>query len=258
MRAKPYVGVTGCVTKPEVMNVLDKFSDAGYCGASHEPMTGFLVSYKTLNGRHTSNRRYPGICRLPDLVKASYAFNMVHYNSRELNTLAEQVINIFNGIYPKCHALQLNIPWPDPRQLELIKNEFTDMEIVFQASRKVTAGKSAALIADCVAVYGDLVDYVLIDPSGGQGKPFDLERSLSIYSELRSRTPELTIGFAGGFTGDNVAERLELIIDRLGESSFCIDAEGGLRNKVTDAYGDDLLDIEKVGAYVHGSSRILR
>ena len=56
--------------------------------------------------------------------------------------------------------------------------------------------------------------------------PFDLGSSVDIYSELREKCPHLTIGFAGGFTGENVAPRLREILLRTKEDDFCIDAEG--------------------------------
>lgn len=87
--------------------------------------------------------------------------------------------------------------------------------------------------------------------------PFDLETSLQIYSELRERVHDLTIGFAGGFTGENAATRIKQLIEQTKETGFCIDAEGGLRDKITQEYGDDLLNIGKVKAYLQSSYSVL-
>lgn len=38
---------------------------------------------------------------------------------------------------------------------------------------------------------------------------------------------------------------------------FCIDAEGGLRNKLTPAYGDDILSIRKVRGYLQSASQVI-
>ena len=48
----------------------------------------------------------------------------------------------------------------------------------------------------------------------------------------------------------NVAERLEELARRIGRKDFCIDAEGGLRNKVTEIYGQDFLDINQAKGYL--------
>ncbi|MBI2124208.1 hypothetical protein HYT92_00280 [Candidatus Pacearchaeota archaeon] len=261
MNAKPYVGVTGPVTNGEAEGICREFAEAGYnMNSQHIPMLGFLASYKTLNGQATQNRRYPPARRLPELLSQSgnKVLNMIHYNSREKD-LAEQVYQLFNGVYPHlCRAIQLNIVWPDINHVKKVKDRFPEMQIVFQASHSAMAGKSPADIARGIKGYGDSLSYVLIDPSGGRGLEFDLGASVNLYSELREQCPGLTIGFAGGFNEWNVSERLKEIISKTGGTDFCIDAEGGLRDKISDDYGDDLLNIGKVRGYLQASSNVLK
>jgi phosphoribosylanthranilate isomerase len=263
MKTKPYVGITGPVNVQETKDICREFDEVGYSMVSpHIPMLGFLVSYKTLNGQTTQNRRYPPANSLPELLRATdgQVLTMVHYNSKEIGTLSNQVAQIFDGVYENglCQAIQLNIVWPDIGQVARIKEQHPEMQIVFQASHKAMDGKTPNQITKGVQDYGDSISYVLIDPSGGRGMPFDLESSVAIYSELREHCPDLTIGFAGGFTGENVAPRLKEILRQIEEDKFCIDAEGGLRDKVTSAYGDDLLNIEKVKGYLQSASSVLR
>ena len=120
------------------------------------------------------------------------------------------------------------------------------------------ADRSPRELAVAIGKYQDLVDYCLIDPSGGRGIEFDLEKSLKIYSELKRTSPDLTIGFAGGFTAENTASRLQNIVGGIGESNFSIDAEGGLRDKITEKQGDDAVNIGKVEAYLKAASRIFK
>lgn len=263
MKAKAYVGITGPVTIQETKDICKEFSETGYSMESpHIPMLGFLVSYKTLNGQATKNKRYPPANSLPDLLKATdgQVLTMVHYNSKEINTLSNQVAQIFEGVYENClcKAIQLNIVWPDINQVAKIKERHPDLQVVFQASHKAMDGKTPNQIAQRVREYGDSISYVLIDPSGGRGMPFDLESSVEIYSEMREQCPDLTMGFAGGFTGENVAQRLRDILQQIKAEDFSIDAEGGLRDKITSAYGDDLLNIEKVRGYLQSASSVLR
>jgi hypothetical protein len=263
MKAKPYVGITGPVSVEETKSVCEEFLKANYSMAGeHIPMLGFLVSYKTLNNQPIQNRRYPSIHSLPDLLKETngQVLTMIHYNSKEISTLSEQVEKIFKGVYDEglCSSIQLNIPWPDVHQVAKIKEKHPGMQLVFQASNKVLVGKSPNQIAKGIKNYGDLLSYVLIDPSGGRGVPFDLDASISIYSEIRERSPYLTVGFAGGFQGDNVKVRLNELINRINETEFCIDAEGGLRDKITSQYGDDLLNLKKVNKYLQSASLILK
>jgi len=262
MAAKPYVGITGPVNIQETMDICNEFYEAGYTMKTpHIPMLGFLVSYKTLNGQGTKNRRYPPINELPELLQAvnGKALTMIHYNSREMNSLSDQIFKLFDDIYEEnlCRSLQLNIVWPDIEQITKIKENYPKMNIVFQLSHKATEGKIPREISEGVKYYGDLLDYVLIDPSGGRGMPFHLKSSIEIYKELRKQCPGLTIGFAGGFDGENVAPRLKELVQHTEETNFCIDAEGGLRDKITSEYGDDVLNIEKARKYLQNASSVL-
>jgi len=263
MKQKAYVGITGPATKDEIKAVVEEFDKNGYTMSSpHVPMLGYLVSYKTLNWQATNDRRYPKVAELKDLLKTAdnKVLTMVHYNSKEMPTLAGQISRIFDGVYQEglCRALQLNIAWPDPYQVKLVKKEFPEMRIVFQISRKAAANKTPKQIVEGMKEYGDTLSYALIDPSGGKGIEFDVKESLQVYQELKAAFPSLTVGFAGGFNGKNVADKLKKIIDGTGDSDFCIDAEGGLRDKLSDNRGDSLLNIEKVEAYLQGASSVLK
>lgn len=263
MPSKPYVGITGPTTIEEVSSLIEEFSTAGYFMHSpHIPMLGYLISHKTLRGQPTANRRYPLAQDLPKLIEAAQgqALTMVHYNTKEHSTLASQVGEIFSVLYAanKCKALQLNVVWPEISQVKLIKNIFPEMQIVFQASHKAMEDKTPPEIAAGINAYGDSISYVLIDPSGGKGQEFDLEHSLSVYREIREKSPELTVGFAGGFTGENVEARVKEIISQTGQDDFCIDAEGGLRDKLSGEYGDDLLNLAKARAYLQEAARVLK
>jgi hypothetical protein len=262
MKVKPYVGITGPVTVQETKDICREFSQAGYSmGGSHIPMLGFLVSYKTLNNKPTNNRRYPLINTLPDLLKATegQVLTMIHYNSKEIDSLSNQITEIFSDIYENglCKALQLNIAWPDIYQVEKIKKNYPKMQIVFQASHKVMDTKTPKQIVNGIKDYKDLISYVLIDPSGGRGTSLDVKLANEIYLELNEKCPNLRVGFAGNFNGENVASRTKDIIQNIGRNDFCIDSESGLRDKISSAYGDDLLNIQKVSDYLKGSSHFL-
>ncbi len=263
MKPAPYIGITGPVTIDETRAICDEFSRADYTmNSAHVPMLGFLVSYKTLNGQTTNNRRYPSPDALSTFLRLSEnkVLPMIHYYSKKTNTLSKQVTKLFDGLYETglCDAIQLNIVWPSIKQVSKIKEQHPDMKIVFQASQKAMAGQTPSKMAKGVKAYGDALSYVLIDPSGGRGLPFDIDSSIAVYSELINSCPDLCIGFAGGFTGENVTSQLTQIIDKIGVSDFCIDAEGGLRDKLSSEYGDDLLNLQKVKHYLQSTSKVLK
>ncbi len=263
MNSKPYIGITGPVNISEVEAICKEFTDVGCnLNTSHIPMLGFLINYRTLRVKSTKNRRYPFINCLPELLQKTdgKVLTMVHYNSRERETLSKQIAQIFDDIYENklCRAIQLNIVWPDITQVRKVKEQFLDMQIVFQLSHNAMKDKTPKEIAKRTKKYEDSLSYALIDPSGGRGIPFNLNSSVEIYSELREKCPYLTIGFAGGFSGENVGQRLSKLIEMTNERNFCIDAEGGLRDKITNDYGDDLVNIEKVRDYLQSASKVLK
>jgi len=269
MKAKPYVGITGPVSASEVESIVKKFYEAWYnMGTKHIPMLGFLVSYKSLNNQPTQNRRYPPLNSLKELLMDAddRVLRMIHYNTREPG-LANQVQTLFNkdDLYNDnlCRAIQFNIVWPDAKEVDKIKRSMPDLTMVLQLSQKAMENKSDKEIVNKIKEYGTAINYALIDPSGGQGKEFDFEKSVDIYNEISAKCPLITVGFAGGFTGDNVYSKVKSIIkkigrnDFLGRDDFCIDAEGGLRDKLSETYGDDLLNMDKVKKYLDAASSIL-
>jgi hypothetical protein len=263
MIERPYIGVTGATTTGEFEHLVSSFRTNGITKETvHQPMIGILVSQKTLNGQEVSNRRYPHFRDIATLLTATetYSFNAIHYNSRQMDDLSDQIKGVFvGGIYEDglCKGLQLNIPWPPVGELISVKRALPDLKIIMQLSEKSLEGLTPEETAKLVGKYGDLVDYALIDLSGGRGTVFQPQEVVPYYLELRENLPNLSVGFAGGFTGENVEERCRQITDLVGTMSFSIDAEGGLRDKVTDEYGDDIYNPEKVAVYIKAAGEVL-
>jgi phosphoribosylanthranilate isomerase len=262
LNPQPYVGVTGPVSVDEVKQTTEAYRKAGYSmHTEHIPMMGFLVSHKTLNKENITNRRYPKIEKIPMLLQVvdNQALTMIHYNTKETDTLALQTDIIFRDIYQTglCRAMQLNIVWPPVKEIKKIKESYPEMSIIFQANHKLFIDNTIKGVVERIQQYEETIDYVLIDPSGGRGLDFDLEHSIEFYQELNEKTPHLTVGFAGGLTGENVKARLETLICSLDTKYFCIDAEGGLRDKLSEEYGDDLFNKDKVAEYLKESAKVL-
>lgn len=260
--AEPYIGVTGLTSLEEVFNVTNLFEKEFSKNFTHVPMIGFLVSYKSLSNLPILNRRYPSLDVLPKLInccKNKKVFPTIHYNSKE-EGLAKQISSFLgNKIYQEglCRGLQLNIPWPRIEEIEKIKENHPELKIIFQASKDVLNSGSKSSIIERISDYNALIDYVLIDPSGGNSLDFNEEFSCNFYKELLKKRPKLKIGFAGGLNGENVFLRMKSLEKTLGKIDFCIDAEGGLRDKLSPAYGDDLLNLNKVRSYLSGAKRAL-
>jgi hypothetical protein len=258
MKAQPYLGITGATTADEARAISIQTNSTVFpSDRSHLPMQGFLVSAKTLSGESTTNRRYPPVAKLPELLASSgiETLRMIHYNSRQTDSLSKQIQILFDPLYNSalCRSLQLNIPWPPIAEIGKIKESFADLLIVLQISRGMLDADRAQTLAKKVEDYRDLISYALIDPSGGRGERFDLDQSVTLFLELNSKFPDLTVGFAGGLNDENVAQRAQALKSAIGSSNFSLDVEGGVRNKCSDVYGDDLLDLKKCRGYIQSA-----
>lgn len=256
---KPYIGVTGATTRAEVIETIKNFLQAGITlESTHQPMLGYLVSHKTLAGFQTENRRYPPVSQLPELLEsgAHDAFTTIHYNTKEVTTLSSQIEALLAEVYDAglCKGIQLNVKHLFAREVHRIKERFPKLDIIFQANEAFLAGKTEREVVDALREYVSALSYVLIDSSGGRGRDFDHVASSALGIRLREEFSSLRIGFAGGLSCDNVAERITSLSTALRNKEFCIDAESRLRDKVSEAYCDDLFNIEKTRQYISEAS----
>ena len=263
MESKQYIGITGPVLKEEVLEICRLFEDFGFYEDSPvRPMIGILASYKTLNNIKIENRRYPELNLVQELIKEmkSGTFRTIHYNTRELESLSKQISELIHFPYHKCFldGIQLNMTYPPLDQIEKIKKEFPKLEIIFQANSGVLNSGSKREIAERIMNYDGLIDYVLIDSSGGKGENLNISFSADLANEIKDLNPNINIGFAGGFKGSNVKTNCHNLINKCRDFSFSIDAEGGLRDKLSEKYGDDLLNMNKVREYIQSASSVLR
>ncbi|MBI4451283.1 hypothetical protein HY642_04880 [Candidatus Woesearchaeota archaeon] len=241
---RPYIGVTGLKTVEEVQQLSDICFRAGLFGSAynhqtwygipHVPMFGFLCSSKRLVHPSEGGTQSPPLQDLMTLTRMTPtgAIPMVHYHSPDKDRLASDVKQIFDGpfqIYRSCKALQVNMDWPPPAEIESIRKAFPEMQVVLQLPRRATEGMQPVDIAKRVKEYEDLAQYALIDPSGGKGKEFDVGDCRSVLEALLLGTAGFVFGTAGGLDGKNVRERVLPIANTVDSAYFCIDAQGKLR-----------------------------
>ena len=121
--------------------------------------------------------RYPD----PDKVAGIFpdhplALNLVHYNTKTPEYLFDEMVAVTQIAGPNFHGFQLNIAWPDPEALKRYRNYFHKVKIVLQVGQRAflsVAESPEKLALKVKSEYTGLVDYVLLDPSGGLGKFFD-------------------------------------------------------------------------------------
>jgi len=172
---------------------------------------------------------------------------LVHYNADDKTTLLQQIERVVKVCSGKLDGFQLNMTWPSPKVLDefFLLHEYPNgFKIVLQVGQKALdmVENSPKKLADKALDYRGLIDYILIDPSGGLGKPFDTEKARDYLRALRD------LGFCGlGVAGGLSPTTLNLVEPLVEEFPYLsIDAEGRLRTPQPK----DALNLEVAKDYV--------
>lgn len=246
---KPYVGVTAPFLPDEVRGLEESFSAHGFSlDGDYWPMIGFLANRRTLTGESQPGLRYLHGSSVQEMVSAaSGTFVTLHYYTKDAGSLAAQVHDLFEDLeFGGPYGVQLNVQWPRRRELERIKRFDPEMKVILQAS-DLRSGVDEFL--ESFSRYGpDVVDYVLLDESRGNGDPFSVERVLPYYHALRD---EYRVVVAGGLDPDNVEQKIAGMRGG-GAGVFGVDVETGVR----DVELADMFSPSKADSFIRRSGRI--
>lgn len=250
-RPSQYVGVTGFMSETQVKEALTLPADL----SPDLIMIGVLASSATITGMPARNpKRYPDVHCIEGIFQSDpRALNLIHFNTKEPSALFNQMIGARQAGGKFCHGFQLNIPWPDPDVIRRYIDVIGDQDvIVLQCGRLAlnAVEYNARSLADKVSEYKDLVDYILIDPSGGLGQPFIPDFMNVCLSELYSTDLDMNYGIAGGLSSDTLRDLLEPVLAKFPDVS--IDAEGKLRTP------EDYLDIGLMRKYLIKAHRLMK
>ncbi len=238
---KPYIGITGFTTREQVEALLGVMPRR----PNRSLMVGVLVSQKTLRGElNKYPNRYPLIQDMPSVfTNDPLVLNLIHYNTKDQNTLTQELLDVTRLVGHRLHGFQLNIPWPSRAALAEYLDIYLDKTIVLQigSSAFESVDHSPEKLAKKVLSYCGVINYVLLDPSGGQGIKFDPEVARMYLRAIREAGYTGGIGVAGGLEGKS----LHLVEPLLHEfPDISIDAEGKLRDS------HDNLDIASATSYL--------
>ena len=247
-RKGPYVGITGFMSAEEVATVL---ANTNLSQSEKLLMVGVLGSLKTMKDLPNKwPNRYPKKDEISQIfLDDPRCLNLVHYATGEKESLADQLFQMVEIAGPNLHGFQLNVNWPDPKALDAFKNRYPEKVIVFAASKNVfesVNNSPVELAARMKSEYEGLADYILLDPSGGHGIPFDADIARGYLEAFSKYESIFTLGAAGGLGPDT----LDLVRPLIGDfPNLCIDAEGRLRT----AQPEDRLNIIQATSYVRQS-----
>lgn len=252
---KPYVGITGITSGEQAKVAANTFEKYFPKNAAHTGMTGYLVSLDNLQNPDFENDKYPPLNTLAEMLTITNetALNTIHYRTPDKRNLADQIIQVFENddIYKNglCRTVQLNMRWPNKEELEKIKEKMPDLNVILQVGPSILHQQDRFEIATQIKDYGNLIDYVLIDPSGGVGKEADPDFYSSIYRPINHNAPNKAIILAGGLNNHNVLPKLQEFEYSLDTKDFGIDAEQGLRDS-KDNSQNTILSNEKIQQYI--------
>jgi hypothetical protein len=241
MISPPYIGITGFKQLHEIHRVAEYVNEypLGYV------MFGITSSNKRLLDPTSSGKTSPRLDRVLDMVRSvpQQHLPMIHYYTPNLDCLAEEIIALFDycKIADVC-GLQINALWPDPEQIKKLHLCYPDstlkgMKITLQLPKKALEATNSEIV-EKLKEYQGLINYALIDPSGGTGEDFNTVRAASLMKMMSEKVEGIIPGVAGGFSADNVVERIEEIgkytacncCSQPTLHDYCIDAQGKLRS----------------------------
>ncbi|HEX5718512.1 MAG TPA: hypothetical protein VF179_20285 [Thermoanaerobaculia bacterium] len=230
----PYLGVTGFTTAAQVREALALAPPA----SRRRLMIGVLASDRP---PERNPRRLPAVEEIPEIFPDHpLALNLVHYYTDEPATLGRQLADLAARCGPNLHGFQINGVWPSRQDLEEVRR----LRIVVQMDAAMLEGPPEDAVRRTREIAG-LAHDLLLDASGGQGRPLDPAALLPFLRGLAETG--LGLGVAGGLSAANL-HLLEPLLAEFPDLSF--DAETCLRDE------EDRLDPERVREYVRAGLRL--
>jgi hypothetical protein len=227
----PYIGITDFTDFEQVREMSRVFSAHRPQGSNRVLHIGVMMSYKTLHGIPSKwQNAFPPKEQIADIFSSDEVYNCLHYadydNSPDLwESLAEAIS--FGGI--GIHALQLDMPWPDPGEVANgVHASRKQIEIILQIGKNALdeVGNDPQAVVERLGDYEGIIHRVLLDKSMGKGLGMDADGLIPLAQAIKKGFPALGVGAAGGL-GPETIQLVEPLVKAFPDLS--IDAQGRLR-----------------------------
>ncbi len=232
-----YIGVTGIIKAAHSQMLLDLLPATPPCRL----MIGALATAKSVRGiamRSYWQNQTPPLNELANVFVADpRLLNLVHYSVShdiESTETLQDLISLTSHAGDACHGFQINDCWPDIKILARYRdwlhlNDARARVIILQIPDEAVseAGGTPSAVATRLKTYEPFIDGILLDPSGGRGRPFDTERARDFITSIRSSGSTLGVGLAGGLGPDSL-NLVAPLLKTYPELSF--DAQGKIHN----------------------------
>ncbi len=242
---KTYIGITGFMDRDEVgiaLELMPKYSKKLL-------MVGVLVNDKTIQCLDTRGGRHPSVKNIKNIfVYHPSVLNMIHYYTKDTDTLCEQLIKLTELSGPNLHGFQFNMIWPPIDEIKKYRSKYPNYTTVLTIDGRALnqIENSNIFLLSKISEYKGLIDYILLDKSCGYGIPLDVEFMRNYINILRTidfvADSSTKIVIAGGLNAKMLGTIEQLIKDF---PDLSIDAENNLRNQ------DDSLNLRLTQDYLY-------
>lgn len=228
----PYIGITDFTKKEEVWNMVNVFNNNFHSRFKRRLHVGVMMSYKTLNGIPTkwSNAFPPNHVVADIFVSPREVYNCLHYADYDRSVgFANDLTRAIKLGGFLLDAVQLDMVWPDPREIgEALTESLIPIEVILQVGKNAMeeVDNDPEAVVKKLESYEGVFHRVLLDKSMGKGLGMDANALLPYARLIKQHFPKIGIGVAGGL-GPNTMELVRPIVEEFPEVS--IDAQGRLR-----------------------------
>lgn len=265
MMFKPYISVTGAYSQQQIKNIVEWYP----ADASRQLVIGVLVTDKTFHNRDKKNQPliYPMMKDIPSIpIPRNNVSYIIHYCPNQDNPdmgfrMVEIACSDANGNrkssrQPGMHhfsGFQINASWPDQGNIvsQFWSRSFGPRKLILQIGRQALSeinNDPLQLVERLIYGYTDIIDGILIDPSGGEGREFDPEKMDNYLRAIYEATLGINVAIAGGFGNDgSVARLLWPLAKKYPDLSICA------QNKLLS---NDELDEHKVIGYISDALKV--
>ena len=254
----PYIGITDFTSSKQVHSMLKVFRTHRRRGSQRKLHVGVMMSYKTLHGIPTKwSNAFPQKETIASIFSYNDdVYNCLHYADYEdCPVLSRNLSRAISCGGIGIHALQLDMVWPDPGQVaDGIHSSRKQIEVVLQVGRRALdeTENNPHLLVEKLADYEGVINRVLLDKSGGEGRSMNAVELLPFARAIREKFPKLGLVVAGGL-GPETMHLVEPLVREFPELS--IDAQGKLR---LSGNALDPVDWKMAGAYLVKALELLR
>lgn len=228
----PYIGITDFMTFEQVKRMLMVFKKNLSPGQNRRLHVGVMMSYKTLNGIETKwSKAFPPKETIADIFRSSDddVYYCLHYADYDHNTKFTDLARGLEYAGPFVHAVQLDMPWPDPGVVASgIHTSRKQIEVILQVGKNAIeeAGNDPTEVVRRLKDYEGVIHHVLLDKSMGRGLGMDAIGLIPFARAIKDQYPDLGLVAAGGLGPDSIA-LVEPLVKEFPDLS--IDAQGKLR-----------------------------